>query len=103
MRRIRSFQLVFVGRTDDEIPEGGTDSETGFFSSEVVLVMVLLQLVEPAALVLGSVDVVQRVVHQIVCHVANGQEGPEKGKQGRVSDGQELGYQREDDGSLHHE
>lgn len=65
--------------------------------------MVLLQLVEPPAFVLRGVDVVQRIVHQIVGHVPDRQEGPEKGKQGRVSDGQELCDQRENDGRLHHE
>lgn len=47
-----SLLLVLVSSTDDEVPKGGTHSEPRIFSSEVVLVVVLLQPVEPAPFVL---------------------------------------------------
>lgn len=69
---------------ENDVPQLGADSEAGLFSAEVVLVVVFLQLVEVAALGLGGIDVMQRVVTGIVGGVAEVEEGPEDGRNERV-------------------
>lgn len=57
--------------------------------------MVLLQLMEPASLVLTCVDVVQRPVSQVVAYVPNHECSPEKRKEDGVLDWDDLAPDRE--------
>lgn len=75
---IRSM-LGFLGELGPEnyIPQFGRHSEAKLVTSEVVLVVVSLQPVEVVALVLGGVDVVQGVVGEIVCEIAQHEAQPQ--------------------------
>lgn len=61
------------------VPERRGNAKTFLLSSKVMLIMILLKFVEPTLFVLACVDVVQRVMNEIVDQVPNNKSNP-KGK-----------------------
>lgn len=64
----------------NDIPQRGRNSKTSLLSSEVMLVVVLLQTMEPSQFVICSINMVQRIVRHIIAHVADEEEAPKDGK-----------------------
>ena len=58
----------------------------------MVLVVILLQFVEVAVSVFASVNVVQRVVADVVCHVSDEKEAPESSGDDGVAEVDHLYY-----------
>lgn len=61
----------------------------------MVLVMILLQIVEPPSRMLACVDKMQWVVHQIVSYITETEANPEEGEQNRIVNPDDLDGQRE--------
>lgn len=68
----------------------------------MVLVVVLLQFVEPSSLAVGGIDVVQGVVHEVIAKITDSEGDPEKGKYYRVADWNYLYCQRKQKVQLNH-
>ena len=60
---------------EDDVPEGIADSESSFFSTEVMSVVVLLKFVEPGSL--SGFHMVQHVVGSVICPIGSQKSSPE--------------------------
>ena len=80
--------LLGLGKTstEHEVPQRRCHPEPRLLPPEVVLVVVLLQLVEPPLLVVRRIDVVQGVVRHVVTQVKKKKENPVEGEEQGVLD-----------------
>ena len=84
--------LLLPGKAgpDYKIPQGRTHTEPSLFSSEMVLVVILLQPTEPPSLRVASIHKMQRVVHQVITDIPDSETNPEESKYYRIVDPDDL-------------